>query len=149
MVPKTLTANDLLPERVQMGMALTPAEKLQALNTPYVKYISTLLQQYIHEPQSGMTLYLNDWDRARGRDFQNLTIMMSLIEIYPEKRNNFAASSLQSWLRRTDPIENGLKKKMEAALECMIEIARDYPEHSVTIVSRRMSPLGKQFMLLH
>lgn len=143
-MPKVLIAIGLLPERVQMGMALTPAEKLQALNTPYVKYISTLLQQHVHDPQTGLTLYLTDWDRSRGRDFQNLAIIMSLIEIYPEKRNNFAAGSLQTWLRRTDPIDNGLQKKMEAALECMTQIVRDYPEHSVSVVSRRISPLGKQ-----
>jgi hypothetical protein len=125
-----------------MGMALTPAEKLQALNTPYVKYISTLLQNYIHEPENGLTLYLTEWERSRGRDFQNLAIMMSIIEAYPEKRNNFGAGSLQTWLRREEPIEDSLKKKMEAALECMIQIARDYPEQSVSVVSRRISPLG-------
>jgi hypothetical protein len=125
-----------------MGMALTPAEKLQALNTPYVKYISTLLQNYIHEPENGLTLYLTKWERSRGRDFQNLAIMMSIIEAYPEKRNNFGAGSLQTWLRREEPIEDSLKKKMEAALECMIQIARDYPEQSVSVVSRRISPLG-------
>lgn len=130
-----------------MGMALTPAEKLQALNTPYVKYISTLLQQFIHDTGGGLTLYMTEWDRSRGRDFQNLAIIMSLIEIYPEKRNNFSAGSLQTWLRRPEPIENSLKEKMETTLECMIEIARDYPEHSVTIVSRRISPLGKSTQL--
>lgn len=45
-VPKMLIPIGLLTERVQMGMALTPAEKLQALNTPYVKYISILLKQH-------------------------------------------------------------------------------------------------------
>jgi hypothetical protein len=126
-----------------MGMALTPAEKLQALNTPYVKYITSLLQQYIYPPEGGLWNYLQDWERARGKDFQNLATIMQIIEIWPEKKTNFGAASLQSYLRRTDPIEDDLKEKMEAALECMVDIARDYQEVAISAVSRRISPLGE------
>lgn len=131
-----------------MGMALTPAEKLQALNTSYVKYITSLLQQYIYPPEGGLWNYLQDWERARGKDFQNLATIMQIIEIWPEKKGNFGAAGLQNYLRRTEPIEEDLKKKMEAALECMVDIARDYQEIAISAVSRRISPLGKLFSLL-
>ncbi|KAI5451278.1 hypothetical protein NCC49_001874 [Naganishia albida] len=134
-------------QRVQMGMALTPAEKLQALNTPYVKYITSLLQQYIYPPEGGLWNYLQDWERARGKDFQNLATIMQIIEIWPEKKTNFGAASLQSYLRRTDPIEDDLKIKLEAALECMVEIARDHQEVAISAISRRrISPLEFCFM---
>lgn len=132
-----------------MGMALTPAEKLQALNTPYVKYITSLLQQYIYPPEGGLWNYLQDWERARGKDFQNLATIMQIIEIWPEKKTNFGAASLQSYLRRTDPIEDDLKIKLEAALECMVEIARDHQEVAISAISRRrISPLGELFCLV-
>lgn len=126
-----------------MGMALTPAEKLQALNTPYVKYITSLLQQYIYPPEGGLWNYLQDWERARGKDFQNLATIMQIIEIWPEKKSNFGAAGLQNYLRRTEPIEEDLQRKMETTLECMVDIARDYQETAITAVSRRISPLGK------
>ncbi|KAL0580569.1 hypothetical protein V5O48_001482 [Marasmius crinis-equi] len=54
--------------RVQLGMALTVAEKLQAVSTPRAHLIRHLIQSFI-TPE---TLAHPDipWDRARARDFQ-------------------------------------------------------------------------------
>lgn len=36
-------------QRVQNGVALTPAEKLQALSSPWVEWINTLQRKYVTE----------------------------------------------------------------------------------------------------
>jgi hypothetical protein len=94
-----------------MGMALTPAEKLQALSTPWAKFTTSLLQRYIYPQEDGLWKYLQDWDRSRGRDFHNLATIVYMIEVFPERRANIGAAKLHSWLLRVDPVEDHLKKR--------------------------------------
>lgn len=126
-----------------MGMALTPAEKLQALSTPWAKFVTSLLQRYIYPQEDGLWKYLQDWDRSRGRDFQNLATIVYMIEIYPEKRTNIGAAKLHSWLLRVDPVEDHLKKKVYAVMAGMLEVAREHQESAFQSVRNRISPLGK------
>ncbi|KAG7091635.1 hypothetical protein E1B28_010656 [Marasmius oreades] len=65
--------------RVQLGMALTVAEKLQAISTPRADLIRHLMQTFL----TPTTLTHPDipWDRSRGRDFQILgTVIYSLFK---------------------------------------------------------------------
>jgi hypothetical protein len=126
-----------------MGMALTPAEKLQALSTPWAKFTTSLLQRYIYPQEDGLWKYLQDWDRSRGRDFQNLATIVYMIEVFPERRANIGAAKLHSWLLRVDPVEDHLKKKVYAVMAGMLEVAREHQESAFQSVKNRISPLGK------
>ncbi|KAJ9126095.1 hypothetical protein QFC24_002367 [Naganishia onofrii] len=133
-------------QRVQMGMALTPAEKLQALSTPWAKFTTSLLQRYIYPQEDGLWKYLQDWDRSRGRDFQNLATIVYMIEVFPERRANIGAAKLHSWLLRVDPVEDHLKKKVYAVMAGMLEVAREHQESAFQSVKNRISPLEFCFL---
>ncbi|PPR06444.1 hypothetical protein CVT24_002602, partial [Panaeolus cyanescens] len=56
-------------QRVQLGMALTPAEKLQVISSPRAAFIRTLVTRHLKEdgPLGGSAL---EWDTTRGSDFR-------------------------------------------------------------------------------
>ncbi|KAF8059847.1 hypothetical protein FPV67DRAFT_1707864 [Lyophyllum atratum] len=65
-------------QRVQLGMALTPAEKLQVISTPRASFIRSLVSHFLtpspsssSSPGAGSLASL-DFDRARGADFRCL-----------------------------------------------------------------------------
>ncbi|THU99208.1 hypothetical protein K435DRAFT_719927 [Dendrothele bispora CBS 962.96] len=56
-------------QRVQLGMALTPAEKLHVINTPRAYFIRSILESYVERHPLGNPEVLL-WDRSRGSDFR-------------------------------------------------------------------------------
>ncbi|KAF5345784.1 hypothetical protein D9758_011907 [Tetrapyrgos nigripes] len=56
-------------QRVQLGMALTPAEKLHVINTPRANFIRSLLSSYVEGHSLGDARYM-PWERSRGSDFR-------------------------------------------------------------------------------
>ncbi|KAI6126983.1 hypothetical protein F5141DRAFT_1210271 [Pisolithus sp. B1] len=71
-------------QRVQLGMALTPAEKLQVINSPMASVVRSIQTQYLesNSPLAGDEL---DWDRSRGGDFRCITQALYLISKYPRQ----------------------------------------------------------------
>ncbi|KAF9495367.1 hypothetical protein BDN71DRAFT_1447514 [Pleurotus eryngii] len=57
-------------QRVQLGVALTAAEKLQAIASPWSEWINSLRNKHILI-DNGLSVLLS-WDTARARDFQNI-----------------------------------------------------------------------------
>ncbi|OCB92199.1 hypothetical protein A7U60_g409 [Sanghuangporus baumii] len=85
-------------QRVQLGVALTPAERMQA--------IAGLWPQLVREILSELDKYnISDaleWAKTRGRDFHSVATIIYLIEkgrsvSYP------AVTALEKWLRRVTP----------------------------------------------
>ncbi|KAG1878967.1 hypothetical protein F4604DRAFT_1755235 [Suillus subluteus] len=68
-------------QRVQLGVALTPAERMQAIVGPWPTIIREIQSQVLGE--DGFQGYL-DWGHARGRDFQCVASIGYLIENHPK-----------------------------------------------------------------
>ncbi|KAF5319363.1 hypothetical protein D9619_008672 [Psilocybe cf. subviscida] len=75
--------DDLKPEeereifqRVQLGVSLSPADRLPALNGPYADLVREMRKRI--EATPGFSSYL-DWGKARGKDFQALGQSVYLI----------------------------------------------------------------------
>ncbi|KAJ8091048.1 hypothetical protein PM082_024655 [Marasmius tenuissimus] len=98
--------------RVQLGMALTVAEKLQAISTPRADLIRRLMEKFITPD----TLAHPDvaWDRTRARDFQiigNVIYYLFKWEKHSGVKTWISTSVLETWLsepestrrRRDDP----------------------------------------------
>lgn len=77
-------------QRVQLGVALTPAERMQAITGPRASVIREVQSKVIGEEGFGDNL---DWGRARGRDFQCLASIVYLIENHPQSLQQ------KSWTR--------------------------------------------------
>ncbi|GBE81572.1 hypothetical protein SCP_0313010 [Sparassis crispa] len=69
-------------QRVQLGMPLTAAEKLQAIASPWAEWISDLEARFISS-DDGLTSVI-DVDTKRGRDFQCLSQLVYCCDGYPE-----------------------------------------------------------------
>ncbi|KAF5366443.1 hypothetical protein D9758_009744 [Tetrapyrgos nigripes] len=108
-------------QRVQLGMALTPAEKLHVISTPRANFIRSLLSLYVE----GHTLgdpKLMPWDRTRGWDFRVITQTVFLMSRWnPETKSlagavsaGFQLLSAERWLLASDEREkkNGSHRDM-------------------------------------
>ncbi|KAH0835723.1 hypothetical protein J3R83DRAFT_9546 [Lanmaoa asiatica] len=84
-------------QRVQLGMALTPAEKLQVLNTPMSTFVRKLQSEYFNL-ESSFDAEGFDWDRSRGGDFRCITQALYVIAKYPSSTSIGAITQLEKWL---------------------------------------------------
>ncbi|THH05590.1 hypothetical protein EW145_g4688 [Phellinidium pouzarii] len=84
-------------QRVQLGVALTPAERMQAIPGPW----SQLIRDVLADMQEYKMGELLDWASARGRDFQSVASATYLMEkpsaSYP------SAPVIDKWLQRVTP----------------------------------------------
>ncbi|KAH7910424.1 hypothetical protein BJ138DRAFT_1126889 [Hygrophoropsis aurantiaca] len=87
-------------QRVQLGMALTPAEKLQVLATPMASFVRTIQTQYFAQdkPLGGETL---DWDRTRGADFRCVAQALYAIAKYPTLTSIGTLPQVEAWLHNS------------------------------------------------
>ncbi|KAG1903461.1 uncharacterized protein F5891DRAFT_1212172 [Suillus fuscotomentosus] len=82
-------------QRVQLGMALTPAEKLQVINTPMTSGWRRL-----------------DWDRSRGGDFRCIAQALYCISKYPSLQSVGTVLQIEKWLH--NPVRRTKSKKKES-----------------------------------
>ncbi|KAI6165121.1 hypothetical protein EDD17DRAFT_1754323 [Pisolithus thermaeus] len=98
-------------QRVQLGMALTPAEKLQVINSPMATVVRSIQTQYLesNSPLAGDEL---DWDRSRGGDFRCITQALYLISKYPRQASLGSVLQLEKWLQKptSQPMRKGKSK---------------------------------------
>lgn len=89
----------LTTERVQLGVALSAAEKLQALAGPWGAWITELQKKFILAP-GALAELLPKLDISRGRPFQ---ILLSYVMIANSSARIVPASGNQTkYLERTD-----------------------------------------------
>ncbi len=100
-------------QRVQLGIPLTAAEKLQAHSSPWAQYISHLTSSFINS-DTGLTNHI-ELDTSRGRDFQAIAQMVFCCDGLPEQRFP-TAHKLDVWLQQTEPPKKAFK---DAVKECL------------------------------
>jgi len=122
-----------------MGMSLSAAEKLQAIPGPWPTWINELIKRYIDDEE---TLRMLDWDRSRGRPFQNLA---GFIMLAHDKTRLLVPSStiITKFLERHDPPDQFFKKKVEMALSLFINIITEHFASSIGVTKKRVAPAGE------
>jgi len=108
-------------QRVQMGMSLTGAEKLQAISSPWAEWISALESKHV-AVEGGLSEVL-EWDTKRGRDFQNIAYMVCCCDSLPDIEQQPTAAKMEKWLSRIDKPAEGFKAEMEDILRSFWTIA--------------------------
>ncbi|KAL4071943.1 hypothetical protein J3A83DRAFT_4093033 [Scleroderma citrinum] len=124
-------------QRVQLGVALTPAERLQAIVGPWPTVIRDIQSHILGE--DGFEGYL-DWGHARGRDFQCLASIGYLIEHYP-KSSVPSAKVLEKWLHRTEPVKQSLIADLQDTFRIFLILARDKQYSGSLNRPTRVSPI--------
>jgi hypothetical protein len=142
-------------------MALTGAEKLQAISTPYSQFINVLLKKHV-QAKDGLLEYFDDWKQDRGQAFGNIALMLHMVERYPDPATSVSPSVMMKWLRRVDPVsrycvclvtaginsflslqvEEHLRKKMDSVLLTYYEVVAKHKAESIGAVTNRVAPIG-------
>nr|CAG8469497.1 1243_t:CDS:10 [Entrophospora candida] len=100
--------------RVQLGVALTPAEKLQAISSPMADFAHSIFSKY---PSISLIM-----DTKRARPFQLITQSLHMIENEPEKFNATPAV-ITKFLKEERQVPSNLKiiaGRIYQTLEAMI-----------------------------
>ncbi|KAH9059637.1 hypothetical protein EDB87DRAFT_751505 [Lactarius vividus] len=93
-------------QRVQLGVALTPAERMQAISGPWPTFIREIQSQVLGDDGFGHSF---EWGRARGKDFHGLASIVYLIEQLPACRIPPTSAAMDKWLTRTTPVVHKLR----------------------------------------
>ncbi|KAG1727764.1 uncharacterized protein EDB91DRAFT_886494 [Suillus paluster] len=101
-------------QRVQLGMALTPAEKLQVVNTSMASFVRKVEAEYFTEgkPLGGRAL---DWDRSRGGDFRCIAQALYCISKYPSLNSVGTVGQIDKWLHNPTRTAARAKGKNKAS----------------------------------
>lgn len=67
-------------QRVQLGMALTPAEKMTAIKTPRADFVRELQTKFFKDKSRGLGSF--DWYRSRGSNFRYLATTVRCLDRY-------------------------------------------------------------------
>ncbi|GJE94133.1 hypothetical protein PsYK624_103010 [Phanerochaete sordida] len=123
-------------QRVQMGMALTVAERMQAISGPWSDIIREIQAAVIGEEGFGTAL---DWETGRGRDFQNLALIVYLITepkvTYP------TVNQLEKWLQQSKLVPAKLHHDVLQTFRIFVHLVRD-PKYSKAFQKpARISPI--------
>ncbi|KAG1734569.1 hypothetical protein EDB19DRAFT_1596478, partial [Suillus lakei] len=124
-------------QRVQLGVALTPAERMQAIVGPWPTVIREIQSQVLGE--DGFQGYL-DWGHARGRDFQCMASIGYLIENHP-KPTVPSAPTLEKWLLKSDPVSPKLREDLLDTFRVFLVLARDQKYSRSLNKPTRVSPI--------
>lgn len=131
-------------QRVQLGVALTPAERLQAISTPYSEWVGDLVQKFLRV-DGGISDFIV-WDTKRSRDFSNLAYAMFCCDVI-QTRPVLAAPKLENWLNRQDPPREQLRNEMQTLLKNLCQIVSDKRYNSAfSKVSERVAPVEFVFI---
>ncbi|KAJ2918858.1 hypothetical protein MD484_g1476, partial [Candolleomyces efflorescens] len=124
-------------QRVQLGMALTPAERMQGHNTPRCRFVRHLVFKHITEgllapgtsPVTNAPVGL-DWAFSRGADFRCIASVVFYLDKEGKKIPD--GSSLEPWLRDSKTeLDKKLMKRIEAAFEKFEELVQSDKYNSV------------------
>jgi hypothetical protein len=132
-------------QRVQLGMPLTTAERLQAISSPWATLIGELETQYI-SAEDGLANVLQ-WDTKRGRDFQCIAQLIYCCDNLPEQTGPPSMQKLSKWLLRDDQPSEKLKKKIRDVLVAFRHIAsRSELNSAFSKVQARVAPVEFVFI---
>ncbi|WVQ74029.1 hypothetical protein IAR50_003610 [Cryptococcus sp. DSM 104548] len=150
-------------QRVQLGVALSSAEKLQAISSPHSSWITFLERKYI-DGETGTLRGLIHWDLKRARSFQNTAYFVCLASAHFDKRHRAegsrssgrstwtsgfencspvvmpTAGKLKAFIERPDEPSDALKERVELALAIWVKIGEQFSQVAFETVSSRVSP---------
>lgn len=131
-------------QRVQLGMTLTAAEKLQAISSPYAEWLSELESRHI-TVENGLS-YVLEWDTKRGRDYQNLAHFIFCCDRLPVE-DLPTPHKLETWLSQENPPTESFKRDIEEVLTDFWNMATDHSlNEGFRLINKRIAPVEFVFI---
>ncbi|OXG19654.1 hypothetical protein C366_02510 [Cryptococcus neoformans Tu401-1] len=133
-------------QRVQLGVALSSAEKLQALSSPWAQWCSKLEKKYI--TASNTLGDLLSWDIKRAKSFQNVVGFVYLAKCKTEGREAISTGwmSLKGLLEANVPLDPHFMDEVDMAMSIWLLIAQRYYAAAFDTISRRVAPVESWFI---
>jgi hypothetical protein len=131
-------------QRVQLGVTLTAAEKLQAIASPWAEWIGELEAQ--HVTSDGGLSTIIDWDTSRGRDFQCIAQLVYCCDGLPQQLLP-TNQKLEKWLIRIDKPTPAFKTQINSVLSAFWYIASTKGlDKGFTEIGKRVAPVEFVFI---
>ncbi|CCM00224.1 uncharacterized protein FIBRA_02252 [Fibroporia radiculosa] len=124
-------------QRVQLGVALTPAERMQALTGERATLIREVQSNILGEEGFGDNL---DWGRARGRDFQCLASIVYLMDHHPNTTFPGAAQ-LEKWLQLASRLTATFRNEVTETFKIFVALVKDKRFNAAFQKPTRVSPI--------
>ncbi|OAX39582.1 hypothetical protein K503DRAFT_865303 [Rhizopogon vinicolor AM-OR11-026] len=132
-------------QRVQLGVSLTAAEKLQAISSPWADWIGDLELRHVNVESRGLGSVL-EWDTSRGRDFQCIAQLVYCCDGLPEHMLP-TAQKLEKWMKRVDNPPTTFMSQINDVLSEFWHIATTPGLNSpFTLVDKRVAPVEFVFI---
>ena len=149
-----------LLQRVQLGMALTPAgsvsvllfrlhlqlitvmllEKLQAVSGPMPAFVRELNATYLCE--GGLVGDTLDWDRSRGADFRCLATALYVIDKFSPDLSSYGTMlQLERWLTRSGEPTAQFRDKIHNTFNVLLDLSQDKAHNGVFNKPTKISPI--------
>ncbi|KZT20345.1 hypothetical protein NEOLEDRAFT_1140938 [Neolentinus lepideus HHB14362 ss-1] len=109
-------------QRVQLGMALTPAEKLQAISSPKADFVRELLATYSELTGNSSTLV---WDSGRGTDFRCFAQALYNVEKFPKLKSGGTIAQIEKWLATKEDFDENTQDDIHRTYSVFLELAKD------------------------
>ncbi|KDQ58197.1 hypothetical protein JAAARDRAFT_35021 [Jaapia argillacea MUCL 33604] len=126
-------------QRVQLGMALTPAEKLQAISSPRAALVRDLQNAYLGE--DGLVGATLDWSITRGSDFRCLAQFLQSLENFPDQKTVATVQQLDKWLHSSEPPSEEFCEKAHSTYSIFLDLAKDKKHTKVLKSPAKVAPL--------
>ncbi|RDX50781.1 hypothetical protein OH76DRAFT_1380310 [Lentinus brumalis] len=124
-------------QRVQLGVALTAAERMQAIPGPWPSLIREAQAIILGDGGFGEDL---DWGHDRGRDFQCLATIIFLIDSQPT--TTFPGSvKLEKWLQSSKPVSPKTRKAVLETFHIFVALVKDKKYKVAFQKPSRVSPV--------
>ncbi|RPD56796.1 hypothetical protein L226DRAFT_538270 [Lentinus tigrinus ALCF2SS1-7] len=110
-------------QRVQLGVALTVAERMQAIPGYWPTLVREVQAIILGERGFGEDL---DWGTDRGRDFQCLATIIYLIDSHPSTNTTFpGAVKLEKWLQTNKPVPESMRAAVLETFHIFVALVKD------------------------
>ncbi|KAI8976365.1 hypothetical protein BD414DRAFT_446482 [Trametes punicea] len=124
-------------QRVQLGVALTIAERMQAIPGPWPTLIREVQSIVLGDEGFGEDL---DWGHDRGRDFSCLASIIHLIDKHPVITFPTPAR-LEKWLSVATPVPTRTREAVLETFQIFITLVRDKKYNTAFSKPSRVSPI--------
>ncbi|KAI0357156.1 hypothetical protein OH77DRAFT_1519592 [Trametes cingulata] len=124
-------------QRVQLGVALTAAERMQAIPGPWPALIREVQSIVLGDEGFGEDL---QWGHDRGRDFQCLATIIHLIDSHPSTVFPGGAR-LEKWLSASKPVPAKTREAVLETFRIFIALVKDKRYNTAFSKPARVSPI--------
>lgn len=127
-------------QRIQLGMPLGSAEKLQAIQSPRTDWACELIPKYLGPEDTSLAARIK-LDCTRAKDFVGIARIAYCCESLPTVRLSIV-SGLEAWLKQPSEPSATFKDSVDTVLQTMSTLANT-PEYSAafTEITERVAPV--------